>query len=233
MDEPPESPGDTAAPRVGGSAIFEFQARPGQEQALAQWAHRIVNAARQREGNIAATVIGPDQTGGYRVLQHFRDQAALESWLSSSQRAELLREAKPLLERPPAVRRTGLETWFHLPSDGPAIVPPPRWKMWLTSVVAIYPLLLAFLAWVSPLIAGWPLPLRAAVLPLVLLSLMTYLVMPNLTRLLRPWLAAGTQPRPDRGVLPGENITVAPEAGMASLDDDMTLPIVDSKGEEL
>ena len=83
------------------------------------------------EGNIAATVIGPDQTGGYRVLQHFHDQAALESWLSSSQRAELLREAKPLLERPPAVRRTGLETWFHLPSDGPAIVPPPRWKMWL------------------------------------------------------------------------------------------------------
>ena len=75
---------------------------------------------------------------------------------------------------------------------------------------AIYPLLLAFLAWVSPLIAGWPLPLYSGtVLPLVLLSLMTYLVMPNLTRLLRPWLATFTQPRPDRGVLPGENITVA------------------------
>ena len=144
----PEGPGSTDAPPVAGSAVFEFRARPGREQALAQWAHRIVSAARQCEGNIAATVIGPDQTGGYRVLQHFRDQAALESWLSSSQRAELLREANQLLERPPSVRRTGLETWFHLPSDGPAIVPPPRWKMWLTSVVAIYPLLLAFLVWV-------------------------------------------------------------------------------------
>ena len=175
----------------------------------------------------------PRPDGGIPLLQHFRDQAALESWLSSSQRAELLREANHLLERPPSVRRTGLETWFHLPSDGPAIVPPPRWKMWLTSVVAIYPLLLAFLAWVSPRIAGWPLPLRAAVLPLVLLSLMTYLVMPNLTRLLRPWLAAGTQPRPYRGVLPSEEMTVASDTGTASLDDDMTLRMLDSEGEEL
>ena len=233
MAEPPEGPGSTDAPPVAGSAVFEFRARPGQEQALAQWAHRIVSAARQCEGSIAATVIGPDQTGGCRVLQHFRDQAALESWLSSSQRAELLREANHLLERPPSVRRTGLETWFHLPSDGQAIVPPPRWKMWLTSVVAIYPLLLAFLAWVSPRIAGWPLPLRAAVLPLVLLSLMTYLVMPNVTRLLRPWLAAATQPRPDRGVLPSEQMTVASDTGTASLDDDMTLRMLDSEGEEL
>jgi antibiotic biosynthesis monooxygenase (ABM) superfamily enzyme len=60
----------------------------------------------------------------------------------------------------------------------------------LTSVLAIYPLVLVFLAWVSPRIRGWPLPLRSAVLPLVLLSLMTYVVMPNVTRLLRPWLAS-------------------------------------------
>ncbi len=33
-----------------------------------------------------------------------------------------------------------------------------------------------------------PLLLRAAILPLVLLSLMTYLVMPLVTRLLKRWL---------------------------------------------
>jgi antibiotic biosynthesis monooxygenase (ABM) superfamily enzyme len=78
--------------------------------------------------------------------------------------------------------------WFRLPSDTRAIVPPSRWKMWLTSVLAIYLLVFAFLAWVNPHIKGWPIALRAAVFPLVLLSLMTYLVMPNITRLLRPWL---------------------------------------------
>jgi antibiotic biosynthesis monooxygenase (ABM) superfamily enzyme len=60
--------------------------------------------------------------------------------------------------------------------------------MWVTSVLAIYPLVLIFLAWVSPQINRWPLAVRAAVFPLVLLSLMTYLVMPTVTRLLRPWL---------------------------------------------
>lgn len=172
----------------GSAVVFTFRARVGQEQALSRWVHRVVDAARVYEGNIAAAVIGPDQAGEYRVLHLFRDQAALESWLGSPQRVELLEAAEPLVARAPGVRRTGLETWFRLPSDGPAIVPPPRWKMWVTSVLAIYPLVLIFLAWVSPHINGWPLAARAAVFPLVLLSLMTYLVMPSVTRLLRPWL---------------------------------------------
>lgn len=189
MAETFEHVGPSRASADGSAVVFTFRARSGQEQALGRWVHRVVGAARQYEGNIAATVIGPDQAGEYRVLHLFRDLAALESWLGSAQRAELLRAAEPLLERPPAVLRTGLETWFRLPSDGPAILPPPRWKMWVTSVVAIYPLVVIFLAWVSPHINGWPLAVRAAVFPLVLLSLMTYLVMPNVTRLLRPWLA--------------------------------------------
>jgi hypothetical protein len=188
MNEAPEDAPSLDGPDDGGSVIFLFRARPGHEDALAQWTRRIVSAARRHQGNLDAAVIGPDGCGTYRVLHHFLDQAALESWLASPQRAELLREAEVLLARPPAVQRTGLETWFRLPSDTRAIVPPPRWKMWLTSVLAIYPLVFAFLAWVNPHIKGWPLALRAAVFPLVLLSLMTYLVMPTITRLLRPWL---------------------------------------------
>lgn len=185
--------GRTSASDDDHSAVFIFRARRGKEAALAQWARRMVSAARRHEGNVAATAIGPDQTGQYRVVHHFRDRAALESWLSSTQRAALLKEGEALLESPPAVERTGLETWFQVPSDGPAFVPPPRWKMWLTSVVAIYPFVLAFLLWVNPQIKGWPVFIRAAVLPLVLLSLMTFLVMPSVTRLLRPWLASKRQ----------------------------------------
>jgi hypothetical protein len=43
------------------------------------------------------------------------------------------------------MRLTGLETWFRLPGgDVPTMKPPPRWKMWLVSIVAVYPLVLAF-----------------------------------------------------------------------------------------
>ena len=192
MAETSECQSNNRGPAEISAVVFTFRARPGQEQAVGLWVHRVVDAARQYEGNVAATVIGPDQAGEYRVVQLFRDQAARDSWLGSAQRAELLRAAEPRLERPPTVQRTGLETWFSLPSDSRAIEPPPRWKMWVTSILAIYPLVLIFLAWVNPQINDWPLAVRAAVFPLVLLSLMTYLVMPNVTRLLRPWLVRGS-----------------------------------------
>ncbi|SEF20950.1 hypothetical protein SAMN05421837_101634 [Amycolatopsis pretoriensis] len=48
--------------------------------------------------------------------------------------------------------------------------------------------MLEFQAWVVPLTESWPLPLRAALFPVVLLTTMTYVVMPAVTRLLRPWL---------------------------------------------
>ena len=84
---------------------------------------------------------------------------------------------------------TGLETWFKLPgSIVPTMKPPPRWKMWLISLVAVYPLVLAFQVLVVPQMAGLPLPVRALVFPLVLLTLMTFVVMPVVTRLLHRWL---------------------------------------------
>jgi len=84
-------------------------------------------------------------------------------------------------------RATGLETWFTLPGER-AIVPPPRWKQLLVTLVGAYPLVVLLLAFVLPWVAGWPLLLRSAVLPIVLLSLMTYVVMPQLTRILQGWL---------------------------------------------
>lgn len=174
----------------GRSVIFTIRAKPGQEAALGDWAHRIVAAARAHEGSLAATVIDTPQTGEYRVFHHFQSPQSLRSWLDSPERKRLLAEARPMLESAPTQQETGLETWFHLPSQGRAMRPPPRWKMWLTSVVAIYPLILAFQAWLAPKVLHWPLALRAAVLPLLVLTLMTYVVMPVVTRVLQPWLAS-------------------------------------------
>jgi antibiotic biosynthesis monooxygenase (ABM) superfamily enzyme len=66
--------------------------------------------------------------------------------------------------------------------------------MWLVSLVAVYPLVLAFQALVVPRMVGLPLPLRALAFPLVLLTLMTFVVMPVVARVLRRWLG----PRPDK-----------------------------------
>jgi antibiotic biosynthesis monooxygenase (ABM) superfamily enzyme len=79
--------------------------------------------------------------------------------------------------------------------------PPPRWKMWLVSLVAVYPLVLAFQVLVVPRMARLPLPLRALLFPLVLLTLMTFVVMPVMTRLLRRWLGPQHDDEPVDGAL--------------------------------
>jgi uncharacterized protein len=67
--------------------------------------------------------------------------------------------------------------------------------MLLVALMGSYPLVVLFSAFVLPSLEGWPLLLRAAVLPIVLLSLMTYVIMPRLSHLLGGWLYPHQQTR--------------------------------------
>ncbi|HEY4728150.1 MAG TPA: antibiotic biosynthesis monooxygenase, partial [Actinomycetes bacterium] len=66
-----------------------------------------------------------------------------------------------------------------------------RWKMWLVSLIAVYPLVVLFQWALTPRMSRLPLLVRSALFPLVLLTLMTYVVMPLVTRFLRRWLRPG------------------------------------------
>ena len=81
----------------------------------------------------------------------------------------------------------GLETWFTLEGLG-VVPPPPRWKMAATTWLAIYPAITLLLLLVQDLLAPFPVPLRTLLLTGLLVPLMTYLLMPAVTRMLRGWL---------------------------------------------
>ena len=66
----------------------------------------------------------------------------------------------------------------------------PRFKLALLTWVSAYALITTFLALLGPTIAGWPLALRTLVLSVTMVSTLTWIIMPRLTRLFRPWLAA-------------------------------------------
>jgi uncharacterized protein len=63
--------------------------------------------------------------------------------------------------------------------------------MWLVSLIAVYPLVVLFQWALAPRMSRLPLLFRSAMFPLVLLTLMTYVVMPLVTRFLRRWLRPG------------------------------------------
>jgi uncharacterized protein len=82
---------------------------------------------------------------------------------------------------------TGLESWFTLPSS-PALAPPPPYKMALITWLTIFPLITGVVIVIGPVVAGLPLVPRLGVTTAIAVPLMTWVVMPRVTRLLHRWL---------------------------------------------
>ena len=183
------------------TVLYSRRVKAGREADFEAWAHGIVAAARQFPGHLGASVLGAPGSREYHILFSFADRRSLRAWLESAERHRWLARLGDVLEADRGLQQlTGLETWFKLPgSNVPTMKPPPRWKMWLVSLVAVYPLVLAFQVLLVPRMAKLPLLLRALLFPLVLLTLMTFVVMPMVTRLLHRWLG----PRHDDEALEG------------------------------
>jgi uncharacterized protein len=122
----------------------------------------------------------------WHVVFRFDGPANLAAWEASSARAEQLAAGEDLVHRTDVQRVSGLETWFALP--GRTAPAPPKWKMFVVSLAGIYALQLVFNAALGPL--GWAMPLRVFVIAAGVTGLMTWIVMPNLARVLQDWLYA-------------------------------------------
>jgi antibiotic biosynthesis monooxygenase (ABM) superfamily enzyme len=85
-------------------------------------------------------------------------------------------------------RVSGLETWFELP--GRTAPAPPRWKMFLVSMVAIYLLQVLVNTVFGGFTTGWPVVARLALFVGLVTAAMTWLVMPRAARWLSRWLYA-------------------------------------------
>ncbi len=170
--------------------MFSWRVRPSREQEFQAWLHGVIAAAARYRGHLGATVLQSPDGRDYHLVYRFSNPNSLRAWLDSDERRDWLTRVEPLTETHTGLQqRTGLETWFQLPGgQSRTTTAPPRWKMWLTSLVAVYPLVLLFQAFLAPAVADWPLAVRAALFPLVLLTAMTYLVMPLATRLARRFL---------------------------------------------
>ncbi|MGH3657576.1 MAG: antibiotic biosynthesis monooxygenase [Micromonosporaceae bacterium] len=179
----PDSPGPvtvTVARRVA----------PGRESEFEDWYEGIIGAASRYSGFLGAGILRPHSAGGeWHVVYRFADNAALHRWEASDERAVWLARADDFVEETGVHRVSGLETWFALP--GRTAPAPPRWKMFLVTLTAIVPLVLLMNVTVLPLLADWPLIARTLVFSGALTGLMTWLVMPRVTRLFRRFLYGG------------------------------------------
>jgi antibiotic biosynthesis monooxygenase (ABM) superfamily enzyme len=136
----------------------------------------------------------------YVVVFRFDSYPHLRAWMQSAERRDWLDRERPLLldQQSKETIVTGLERWFTLPWQ-PNLPPPPPAKMALLTLLAIYPLAYVTAILLRPLLAVLPPPLGMLVMSAVDVSLLTWVVMPRVTRLFRRWLYPTSAPAGRRG----------------------------------
>jgi antibiotic biosynthesis monooxygenase (ABM) superfamily enzyme len=170
------------------TAVITRDLQPDRDADYQEWSQRLIAAAARVPGYEGATLVGPphDEPGRRLMMLRFSDKEALQRWVDSGERQALTAEADAfsthVYQEP-----TSLETWFAIPGLG-TVEPPPRWKMALVTAPASYVLAAIVLLALSPIIEDWPFLLANVVVTILLVLLLTYVAMPVLTRMFRPWL---------------------------------------------
>lgn len=167
--------------------------RPGMEAAFEAWLEGIGKAAAAFPGLLGRQIIRPRdaQHPEYVSVFRFDTYENLRRWTESDVRREWLARSNALaFDESHDTILTGLERWFTL-EHRPGLPPPPKWKMALVTFGVVYPLAvgisLAFGRWLAPL----PLALRLFVVMGAEIPLITWVIMPRVTRLLQRWLYPG------------------------------------------
>jgi antibiotic biosynthesis monooxygenase (ABM) superfamily enzyme len=164
--------------------------KPGHEVFYEQFLEGIIAEASAFPGHLGVEVFRPETAtaGDYRIVYRFDNAQHLRKWLDSDEHAAWLERAEP--HAIGAVRTsfvTGLESWFTLP-DRHGAPPPPPYKMALLTWITIFPLITGIVVATGPLLEDLPVVLRLGITTAVAVPLMTWVVMPRVTRLLRGWL---------------------------------------------
>lgn len=169
------------------------RADPSHAREMIAWMRAGTTLAEEFPGFLGAGWVrpGPGSTD-WHMLYRFADADALRTWEESSQRQWWLSSAQGIVEHARTERRTGIEGWFDPPQEhsveevrAPA---PPRWKQAVTIWLVFFPLSLLANAVVVRYLAGSPLVVRTLLSTLCLTPLMTYLMLPWITRTLEWWL---------------------------------------------
>ncbi len=164
-----------------------------------EWLRRLLADAASLDGFQGADIHRP-QPGApapvYTSVFRFATLENLRAFEVSDLRRRYMADVIDLVEADAAwSTHTGLELWFAAP-PGTVVPQPVRWRMALLLGLVVYALVLIFGAIAGALIPSWPFPLRLAVVIAVEITLMTYVLLPFLTRRLARWIFPRDVTRP-------------------------------------
>ena len=177
-------------PGVHVTAVITHRVRPGRESGHDEWIKGIAADARGFDGYLGAHILRPQLglSSDHVIVVEFATGAQLDAWMQSETRKAWIERVQPLILEPESVKvLTGLEPWFQLPGQ-PSHGAPKRYKQALLVWVAVAAISLLVTPHVAALLTFLPMVLRVLLNAGITVLLLTYWVMPFLTRCCRHWL---------------------------------------------
>jgi hypothetical protein len=185
---------NTVSPPLPVTVAITRRADPSRTAEMEAWVRAGATLAEDFPGFLGTGWVRPGVgSTEWHMLYRFADAESLRRWEESPQRQWWLSSAQGMVEHARVERRTGIEGWFDPPRerevDEPAApAAPPRWKQAVTIWLGFFPVSLLSAVTVGRWLADAHVVPRTLVMTLCLTPIMTYLVLPQITRLLRPWL---------------------------------------------
>ncbi len=157
------------------------------------WLKEIIPVSKRYPGHLGVGIVHPvpGATVTYTVIIRFDTRKNLLTWMESDDRKKLIERVKPyLVEDDRFLVRSGLDFWFT--PEGAKAKLPTKWKQFLVTWSAIFPLVLAMSALIDWLITRVSItvnhPVKVLSLTFLVVLMMVYVVMPRYTKLVHKWL---------------------------------------------
>ncbi|MEM6715089.1 MAG: antibiotic biosynthesis monooxygenase [Cyanobacteria bacterium P01_D01_bin.6] len=174
------------------TAVITHRVRSGRKAGYEEWIKGIAADARQFTGHLGVNILRPQPgvSTDYVIVLQFNSSENLEAWLSSDIRQGWIDRVQPLIQEQESVQvLTGLESWFQLPTQA-APKAPKRYKQAVLVWVGVMMVSLLVHPLIAPVMQYLPWLLRVAVSAAITVGLLSYVIMPRLTRWFKRWLFA-------------------------------------------
>jgi uncharacterized protein len=169
--------------------------RAGCETEFEAALHEFIQRSLNEAGQLGVYVVRPplgSNSREYGILRRFANAVDCDNFYSSQLFNEWQQKVSPLTEGEPLYEHiSGLETWFTLPGQT-AFVPPPRWKMALVTFLGVYPITSILSVFTMPLLSSWHPLVSNLIFSGLVVVLLTWAVMPFLTKIFAGWLFVDT-----------------------------------------
>lgn len=177
----------------GATVIITHRVRRNKHADYEKWVEEIAPLAKAAPGHLDWHIVRPvpGLSETYAVIIRFDTDTHLKEWMNSPTRTRLIEKVQPLLVTGDGFFvSSGLDFWFT-PAGAKAQVPV-RWKQYLVTWSAIYPLVLGVSFIVTTVLKHFGVPDNPFISTLavtgIVVCLMVYVVMPRYTKLIHRWL---------------------------------------------